>query len=77
VCFTSLRNWCRGEGLDIKHVFMLIGVPEDTDVAYIEETMQSIKALGRVRVRELNNVFVISVGFSIPVLFLLPEISQS
>uniref|UniRef100_A0AAR2JPL1 PNMA family member 1 n=1 Tax=Pygocentrus nattereri TaxID=42514 RepID=A0AAR2JPL1_PYGNA len=46
-----LRNWCRGEGLDIKHVFMLIGVPEDTDVAYIEETMQSIKALGRVRVR--------------------------
>uniref|UniRef100_A0A3B4DN85 Uncharacterized protein n=1 Tax=Pygocentrus nattereri TaxID=42514 RepID=A0A3B4DN85_PYGNA len=41
-------NW-RGEGLDIKHVFMLIGVPEDTDVAYIEKTMQSIKALGRVR----------------------------
>ncbi|KAL7824290.1 hypothetical protein SRHO_G00346460 [Serrasalmus rhombeus] len=47
----ELRNWCRGEGLDIKHVFMLTGVPEDTDVAYIEETMQSIKALGRVRVR--------------------------
>ncbi|KAL7868663.1 hypothetical protein SRHO_G00100470 [Serrasalmus rhombeus] len=48
----ELRNWCRGEGLDIKHVFMLTGVPEDTDVAYIEETMQSIKALGKLSISD-------------------------
>uniref|UniRef100_A0A3B1JFJ8 CCHC-type domain-containing protein n=1 Tax=Astyanax mexicanus TaxID=7994 RepID=A0A3B1JFJ8_ASTMX len=47
----ELRNWCRGEGLDLKHAFMLTGVPEDTDIAYIEENVQAVKALGRVRVR--------------------------
>ncbi|KAJ8340547.1 hypothetical protein SKAU_G00351800 [Synaphobranchus kaupii] len=47
---TELRNWCRGEGVDPSHAVMTC-VPEDTEVAVIEESMQTIKALGRVRVR--------------------------
>lgn len=44
-------NWCRGEGLDVKHALLLRGMPEDTSVADIEETVGTIKALGKVRAR--------------------------
>ncbi|XP_067293557.1 paraneoplastic antigen Ma1 homolog [Pseudorasbora parva] len=47
----EFRNWCRGEGIDPAHAVMISRVPEDSDVAHIEETMGMIKALGRVRVR--------------------------
>lgn len=46
----ELRGWCRGEALNEDHALMVI-VPEDLDVAQVEETMQTIKCLGRVRVR--------------------------
>ena len=47
----ELSNWCRGEGVSIKHAFMLYGVSEEEDISVIEKTMETIKALGRVRVR--------------------------
>uniref|UniRef100_A0AAR2L1L9 Uncharacterized protein n=1 Tax=Pygocentrus nattereri TaxID=42514 RepID=A0AAR2L1L9_PYGNA len=43
----ELQNWCRGEGLDIAHALMLIGVPEDVPVAEIEESLHTVKALGQ------------------------------
>lgn len=46
----ELRVWCRGETLNEDHALMVI-VPEDLDIALVEETMQTIKCLGRVRVR--------------------------
>uniref|UniRef100_A0A671VCS7 Uncharacterized protein n=1 Tax=Sparus aurata TaxID=8175 RepID=A0A671VCS7_SPAAU len=45
-----LKQWCRGEGLDETHSLMVL-VPEGVEVAQIEATMETIKALGRVRVR--------------------------
>lgn len=47
----ELTNWCRGEGISPKHALMLHGVSEDEDVSVIEETVQTTKALGKVRVR--------------------------
>lgn len=47
----ELSNWCRGEGIPVKQALMLYGVPEDEDIADIEESMQTIKTLGKVRVR--------------------------
>lgn len=46
----ELQGWCRGEALDVTHALMLI-VPEDMEIAQIEENLQTIKCLGRVRVR--------------------------
>uniref|UniRef100_A0A3B3H4B1 Paraneoplastic antigen Ma1 homolog n=1 Tax=Oryzias latipes TaxID=8090 RepID=A0A3B3H4B1_ORYLA len=46
-----LTNWCRGEGVALEHALMVHGVPEEEPTANVEETLQSIKALGRVRVR--------------------------
>lgn len=47
----ELINWCRGEGIDVTHALMVQGVPEDEDTGRIEETMETVKALGKVRVR--------------------------
>lgn len=47
---SELKQWCRGEGLDETHSLMVL-VPEGVEVAQIEATMETIKALGRVRVR--------------------------
>lgn len=47
---TGLREWCQGESLDEDHGVLVL-VPKDTEVAQIEETMETVKALGRVRVR--------------------------
>uniref|UniRef100_A0A8C6KWV7 CCHC-type domain-containing protein n=1 Tax=Nothobranchius furzeri TaxID=105023 RepID=A0A8C6KWV7_NOTFU len=46
-----LRNkWCRGEGLEEAKALLVL-VPEEVEIAQIEETMETIKCLGRVRVR--------------------------
>ncbi|XP_028985034.1 paraneoplastic antigen Ma1 homolog [Betta splendens] len=46
----KLKKWCRGEALDENHALLTV-VPENTEVALIEETLQSIKCLERVHVR--------------------------
>uniref|UniRef100_A0A672HLD9 Uncharacterized protein n=1 Tax=Salarias fasciatus TaxID=181472 RepID=A0A672HLD9_SALFA len=46
----ELKRWCRGEGLEEAKALMVL-VPEDVEVADIEETLHTIKCLGRVRVR--------------------------
>uniref|UniRef100_A0A3B5M3I0 Paraneoplastic antigen Ma-like N-terminal domain-containing protein n=1 Tax=Xiphophorus couchianus TaxID=32473 RepID=A0A3B5M3I0_9TELE len=46
-----LENWCTGEGLDASHALVVKQVPVETTVKHIEETLMTIKALGRVRVR--------------------------
>ncbi|KAL7883043.1 hypothetical protein SRHO_G00007010 [Serrasalmus rhombeus] len=48
----QLQHWCKGEGIDLDHALLVKDVPEDTEVGFIEETLQSIQALGRVRVQE-------------------------
>uniref|UniRef100_A0A667XRV0 Uncharacterized protein n=1 Tax=Myripristis murdjan TaxID=586833 RepID=A0A667XRV0_9TELE len=47
----DLVNWCRGEGVDVKHALLLYGVPENIAVDVIEETAETVKALGKVQVR--------------------------
>lgn len=47
----QLLDWCRGEGISVKHSLLLYGVPEYEDIAVIEATVPTVKALGRVRVR--------------------------
>lgn len=46
----KLKKWCRGESLDENHALLTV-VPLVTDIATIEETLQSIKSLGRVKVK--------------------------
>uniref|UniRef100_A0A9J7YAK6 Uncharacterized protein n=1 Tax=Cyprinus carpio carpio TaxID=630221 RepID=A0A9J7YAK6_CYPCA len=46
----ELKGWCRGEMLNEAHALMVI-VPEDVEISQIEDTLQSVKCLGRVRVR--------------------------
>lgn len=45
----ELRNWCRGEGIALEHALMVHGVSEDEDISSIEETLETIKTLGRAR----------------------------
>ncbi len=47
----DLKSWCQGEGIDPDCAIIVSGIPEETDVSKVEETMHSVKALGRVRVR--------------------------
>ncbi|XP_056437540.1 uncharacterized protein LOC130374637 [Gadus chalcogrammus] len=47
----ELINWCKGESIDLKHAFLLHGVPEGVSREDIEETAGTIKAWGRVRVK--------------------------
>ncbi|KAI7789603.1 paraneoplastic antigen Ma1 homolog [Triplophysa rosa] len=48
----ELANWCKDVGLFETHAVMLFNVPADTEVAVIEDVMQTVKALGKVRVRD-------------------------
>ncbi|XP_029112729.1 paraneoplastic antigen Ma1 homolog [Scleropages formosus] len=47
----ELRNWCRGEAINPEYALLVKDIPEDAEITLVEETLQSIKALGRVRVR--------------------------
>lgn len=47
----DLVNWCRGEGVEVEHALLMYGVPENITIEAIEETAETIKALGKVRVR--------------------------
>uniref|UniRef100_A0A8C6SQ71 Paraneoplastic antigen Ma-like N-terminal domain-containing protein n=1 Tax=Neogobius melanostomus TaxID=47308 RepID=A0A8C6SQ71_9GOBI len=44
-------NWCRGEGIEVANALMVLGIPEETDIGTIETTLETIKVLGKVRVR--------------------------
>uniref|UniRef100_A0A673HFG7 Uncharacterized protein n=1 Tax=Sinocyclocheilus rhinocerous TaxID=307959 RepID=A0A673HFG7_9TELE len=46
----ELKGWCHGKGLDEAHSLMVM-VPEDVEIAQIEDTLHTVKCLGRVRVR--------------------------
>lgn len=48
----ELSHWCEEAIVNEKHALLLLGVPVNTDVSQIEETVQRVKALGRVRVRD-------------------------
>ncbi|XP_048104195.1 paraneoplastic antigen Ma2 homolog [Alosa alosa] len=50
---SELKGWCCGEALDEAHAVMVL-LQEDVDTSAIEETMQTVKCLGRVRVRGRN-----------------------
>lgn len=47
----AFRSWCETEQIDPQHAILLLGVPSDTDVAFIEDTVQAVKIFGRVRAR--------------------------
>lgn len=51
VGMAQLRNWCVGEGVDPVKAVLVKDVPPGTEVGLIEATLQTVKALGRVRVR--------------------------
>lgn len=46
----ELKGWCRGEMLHEQHALLVI-VPEDVEISEIEDSLQAVKSLGRVRVR--------------------------
>ena len=46
-----ILNWCKGEGLDPEHVIEVANIPEDAELEDIENTIATIKVLGRVKVR--------------------------
>ncbi|XP_067225197.1 paraneoplastic antigen Ma2-like [Chanodichthys erythropterus] len=48
----ELANWCKDAGIEETYALILLNVPVHTEVAEIEETMEAVKALGRVRVRD-------------------------
>jgi len=48
----ELANWCKDLSIEETHALMLLNVPVHTEVAEIEEVMEAVKALGRVRVRD-------------------------
>ncbi|XP_032364001.1 paraneoplastic antigen Ma1 homolog [Etheostoma spectabile] len=47
---TELSEWCQGESLDEDQVLLAV-VPQGCEIEEIEATLQTVKALGRVRVR--------------------------
>ena len=47
---TELREWCEGEALEEDHVLLVL-IPKGVEVEQIEQTLETVKALGRVRVR--------------------------
>ncbi|XP_032882254.1 paraneoplastic antigen Ma1 homolog [Amblyraja radiata] len=51
----KLHSWCSEACLDPNHAFVLFDVPTNTDQADIEETVQTVKALGRVKVRDVQS----------------------
>lgn len=47
---TELREGCQGESLNEDHVLLAL-VPKGSEVSQIDETLETVKALGRVRVQ--------------------------
>lgn len=48
----ELTKWCEAASIDSTHALILLNVPVYTEVAEIEDVMETVKALGRVRVRD-------------------------
>jgi len=48
----ELSKWCKEKDIEEKRGLLIIGVPTQTDVMFIEETVQTLKSFGRVRVRD-------------------------
>ena len=48
----ELSEWCEEITVAENHALLVIGFLANTEVADIENTVQTIKALGRVRVRD-------------------------
>ncbi len=48
----EVTSWCKDVGIHETHAVMLFNVPADTEVAVIEDVMQAVKVLGRIRVRD-------------------------
>ncbi|XP_034029521.1 paraneoplastic antigen Ma2 homolog [Thalassophryne amazonica] len=46
----ELKRWCRGESLEEAKALMVM-VPEDVEIDKIEETLETVKCLGRVHVQ--------------------------
>ena len=46
----ELQGWCQGEKIDEAHALLAL-LPEDLEVARVEETLQTVKCLGRVHFR--------------------------
>ncbi len=49
---SELADWCKEAGIDLAHSLLLTSVPRSTEIAHIEEVAESVKAFGRVRVRD-------------------------
>lgn len=47
---SELKGWCQGESLDQAHAVLVL-MREDVDTDAIQQTMETVKCLGRVRVR--------------------------
>ncbi|XP_049321873.1 uncharacterized protein LOC125782292 [Astyanax mexicanus] len=47
----QLHHWCKGEGINPENALLVKDIPDDIEVSFIEETLESVKTLGRVRVR--------------------------
>lgn len=47
----QLLHWYKGEGINPLHAVLVKDIPEETEVSVIEDMLQTIKALGHVRVR--------------------------
>uniref|UniRef100_A0A672F765 CCHC-type domain-containing protein n=1 Tax=Salarias fasciatus TaxID=181472 RepID=A0A672F765_SALFA len=47
---SELKGWCRGEDVAEAHAVMVL-IPDEVNVSAIEDTMHTVKSLGRVRVR--------------------------
>lgn len=51
----KLHSWCSEVGLDPNYAFVLYDVPADIDKSEIEEAAHSVKAFGKVKVRDIKN----------------------
>lgn len=49
---SEVADWCKEARIDPTHALLLTGVPSTTEVVRIEEVAESVKAFGRVRVRD-------------------------
>ena len=50
----ELSSWCSEAGIDPNRAFVLHDVPADIDQTDIEETAETVKAFGRVKVRDIR-----------------------